>query len=127
MDHISLVFIHYFFSQTLVVFKFDLVMTGTLDNFHHNLFICLPFDNHLLFHLSWSSFNASIHFLIRTSDSMRDSLFFCLLKVESLVKITPVVTDSLWSVHVMQDLGDSFRDVFKTLSNIKDAAFCKNN
>ena len=127
MDHISLVFIRYFFSQTQVVFKFDLVMTGTLDNFHHNLFICLPFDNHLLFHLSWSSFNASIHFLIKTSNLMRDSMFFCLLKVESLAKITPDVTDSLWFLYVMQNLGNSFRDVFRTLSNNKGGAFCKNS
>ena len=67
IDHISLIFIGYFFSQTNLVFKFNLVLIGVLDTFRRNLFFYLPFDYHLLFHWSWSSSSASIHFLISTT------------------------------------------------------------
>ena len=63
IDLILPVFIWLFFSQTNLVFKFNLELIGVLDNFCHNLFFCLPFDYHLLFHWSWSSSSASIHFL----------------------------------------------------------------
>ena len=44
IDHISLIFLCFFFSQTNVVFKFNFVSIGILDNFCHNLFTCLPFS-----------------------------------------------------------------------------------
>ena len=67
IDHISPIFILFFFSKTKLVLKFNSVLVGILDNFGHNLFTCLPSDYHLLFHWSWSSSSASINFLVRTT------------------------------------------------------------
>ena len=50
IDHISPIFILFFFSKTKLVLKFNSVLVGILDNFGHNLFTCLPSDYHLLFH-----------------------------------------------------------------------------
>ena len=42
----------YFFSQTNLVFKFQLVLVVILDNFCHNLFTFLPFGYYLTFNSS---------------------------------------------------------------------------
>ena len=139
-------YIHiFFFTPANLVFKFNLALVGVLDHFCHNLFTCLPFDYHLLFFWSWGSVSVSIHFLISiTKILMRLRvllfceiwwpqnvfimfLFFTKNSYLLTTKITTDVTNSLWFLHAVQELGDSFRDVFGTLSNIKDGAFCESN
>ena len=120
-------------------------LIGVLDHFCHNLFTCLPFDYHLLFYWSWGSFSVPIHFLIsipkilmrlsallffedwKPQNFLIMFLFFTKNSYLLTTKITPDVTNSLWVLHTVQELGDSFRDVFRTPSNIKEEAFCENN
>ena len=42
-------------------------------------------------------------------------------------KISPDFSNSLWFFLDMQELGDSLRDIFRTLSNIKDGTICENS
>ena len=132
IDHVSLILYVSLFSETNLVFKYNFVLIGTLDNFCHNLFTCLPFAYHLLFPWSWRSSSSSIHFVItniktlmrvwcsfvlrrlRKPQSFIMLLFFTKNSYLLTAKIAFDVTKSFWVLHVAQELESSFRDVFRT-------------
>ena len=114
-SHISF-FIYFFFSQTNIVFKFNLVSIGILGNFCHNLFTCLSFWLSFVISLFLKFIQCFYTFLNKTllwlsvplffegwkpQDVVTMFLFFMNISYLLAVKVTPDITNSLWFLHAV--------------------------